>query len=39
MVTYTKEEKQAIMEDYKSSGKSLREYAEENLKINEDIER
>lgn len=29
MVTYTKEEKQAIMEEYKSSGKSLREYAEE----------
>ena len=29
MVTYSKEEKQAIMEEYKTSGKSLREYTEE----------
>ncbi len=28
MVTYTKEEKQAIMEDYKNSGQSLREFTE-----------
>ena len=29
MVTYSKEEKQAIMEEYKTSGKSLGEYTEE----------
>lgn len=29
MVTYSKEEKQAIVEEYKSSGKSLKEYTEE----------
>ena len=28
MVTYTREEKQVIMEEYKSSGQSLREFAE-----------
>ena len=30
MVTYSKEEKQAIMEEYKTSGKSLREYISES---------
>lgn len=30
MVTYTKEEKQAIVEAYKISGKSIKAYAEEN---------
>lgn len=29
MVTYTREEKQAIVEEYKNSGKSLREFTEE----------
>lgn len=29
MTTYTREEKQSIMEEYKNSGKSLREFTEE----------